>query len=60
MRATAPGWRVKTSAAGAGDRATSAWLGGSIVASLGSFHDMWVSRAEYDEVGAAVVHRKCP
>lgn len=42
------------------ESATSAWIGGSIVASLGSLHEMWVSRKEYDEFGANVLDRKCP
>eukprot|EP01084_Bolivina_argentea_P284034 486644_1 len=37
-----------------------AWLGGSILASLGSFHEMWMSKAEYDEHGAAYVDKKLP
>jgi len=43
-----------------GERAQAAWLGGSIVGSLGAFSDLWLSRSEYDEWGAAVVDRKCP
>lgn len=35
------------------------WIGGSILASLGTFQQMWVSRAEYEEEGAAAVDRKC-
>eukprot|EP01136_Pigoraptor_vietnamica_P012058 Opistho-1_new@51595 len=34
------------------------WIGGSILASLGSFRKMWVSKAEYEEEGAEVLHRK--
>jgi actin-related protein len=37
----------------------SAWTGGSIVASLSSFQQMWISKAEYDESGPSIVHRKC-
>lgn len=36
------------------------WIGGSILASLDSFHQMWISKAEYDEVGVNIVHKKCP
>ena len=42
----------------AADRALSPWLGGSIVGSLGSFHELWVSRKEYQECGASIVDRK--
>ncbi|KAL3801623.1 hypothetical protein HJC23_013128 [Cyclotella cryptica] len=30
----------------------SAWIGGSILSSLGSFQQMWLSRREYDECGS--------
>lgn len=42
------------------DRAICSWLGGSILGSLGSFHEMWVSKRDYDEFGAAIVDKKCP
>ena len=41
------------------DRKFSAWVGGSVLASLSTFQQMWVTRKEYDESGPAVVHRKC-
>jgi len=41
------------------ERKYAVWLGGSILSGLISFHDNWVTRAEYDEGGAAIVHRKC-
>lgn len=34
------------------------WTGGSILASLAAFKTMWVSKAEYDEVGASSIHRR--
>ena len=37
----------------------SAWIGGSILASLSAFQQMWISKQEYDESGPAIVHRKC-
>lgn len=40
-------------------RKYSAWIGGSILASLSIFQDLWVSKEEYDEYGPTVVHRKC-
>ncbi|ODQ64086.1 Actin/actin-like protein [Nadsonia fulvescens var. elongata DSM 6958] len=33
------------------ERKHSAWIGGSILASLGTFHQLWVSKKEYEEVG---------
>lgn len=42
------------------DRDTNAaWIGGSILSALGSFDSMWITKAEYEEAGAAVIHRKC-
>ena len=41
-------------------KAWSLVAGGSILASLGSFQQMWMSKSEYDEHGAALIHRKAP
>ena len=35
------------------------WIGGSIMASLSSFQEMWISKQEYNESGPTIVHRKC-
>lgn len=42
------------------ERAICPWLGGSIMGSLGSFHEMWISKKEYDEYGPNIVGSKCP
>lgn len=34
------------------ERNFSPWIGGSVLASLGTFHQLWVSKKEYEEVGA--------
>ena len=39
------------------ERLHSAYVGGSILASLATFKSMWVSRAEYEEHGSAILHR---
>ena len=41
------------------ERKYSVWIGGSILASLSTFQNMWVSKQEYDECGPSIVHRKC-
>jgi len=41
------------------ERKYSVWIGGSILSSLSSFQTMWISKAEYDESGPGIVHRKC-
>ena len=41
------------------ERKYSGWIGGSIMASLSTFQQLWVTKEEYDEAGPSVVHRKC-
>jgi len=41
------------------ERKYSVWIGGSILASLSTFQQMWISKQEYDEVGPSIVHKKC-
>ena len=36
-----------------------AWTGGSILSSLSTFKQMWISRHEYEEHGPYIVHSKC-
>ncbi|XP_010011639.1 PREDICTED: LOW QUALITY PROTEIN: actin, alpha skeletal muscle [Nestor notabilis] len=35
------------------------WIGGSILASLSTFQQMWISKDEYEDAGPSVVHCKC-
>uniref|UniRef100_A0A2K5DAD6 Uncharacterized protein n=1 Tax=Aotus nancymaae TaxID=37293 RepID=A0A2K5DAD6_AOTNA len=37
----------------------SVWISGSILASLSTFQQMWISKQEYNESGPSIVHRKC-
>lgn len=41
------------------ERKYSIWIGGSVLATLATFQASWVQQAEYQEVGASIVHRKC-
>ena len=41
------------------ERKYSVWIGGSILASLSTFQQMWISKPEYEESGPQIVHRKC-
>jgi actin len=41
------------------ERKYSVWVGGSILSSLSTFQNMWITREEYDESGPAIVHKKC-
>jgi len=41
------------------ERKYSVWIGGSILSALGTFQSMWITKAEYDDAGPSIVHRKC-
>lgn len=41
------------------ERKFASWIGGSIMSSLGSFHQMWISKKEYDEHGPSIVEKRC-
>ncbi|CAB9513851.1 Actin (Fragment) [Seminavis robusta] len=42
------------------ERSCSAWVGASILTSLGSFQQLWLSRNEYQEYGAALAIQRFP
>jgi actin-related protein 4 len=47
--------KVKVQAAGgSSERKFGPWIGGSILSSLSSFHQLWISKAQYEETGASV------
>jgi actin-related protein len=41
------------------DRRYAVWRGGSTLTSLTTFASMWITKEDYDEHGASIVHRKC-
>mmetsp|Transcript_2087 Transcript_2087/g.1958 ORF Transcript_2087/g.1958 Transcript_2087/m.1958 type:complete len:151 (-) Transcript_2087:185-637(-) len=41
------------------DRRYAVWLGGSTLSSLSTFASMWITKDDYNEHGAQIVHRKC-
>lgn len=54
-------YRVKlVQSSSSSERRFSSWIGGSILASLGTFQQMWISKQEYQDVGKNVVEKKCP
>lgn len=60
LSAAYPGARIRISAAGlTSERRFGSWIGGSILGSLGTFHQMWISKQEYDEHGADIVNKRC-
>ena len=50
---------MKVSIVAPPERKYSVWIGGSILASLGTFQQRWISKNEYDESGPSTVHRRC-
>ncbi|CAI5760699.1 unnamed protein product [Candida verbasci] len=47
-----PGLKIRLHAVGnQQERINQSWIGGSVLASLGTFHQMWVTKQEYEEVG---------
>ncbi|KAJ0091391.1 hypothetical protein Patl1_13622 [Pistacia atlantica] len=52
-----PGVRVRVIAPP--ERKHSVWIGGSILASLSTFQQMWITKNEYMESGSSIVHMKC-
>ncbi|KAI5961337.1 ARP4 [Candida theae] len=48
-----PGLKVRLHAVGNSlERINQSWIGGSVLSSLGTFHQMWVSEKEYKEEGS--------
>ena len=41
------------------ERMDSTWIGGSVLTSLSSFQNMWITQAEYKEAGGNIVNKKC-
>ncbi|EME40042.1 hypothetical protein DOTSEDRAFT_178949 [Dothistroma septosporum NZE10] len=41
------------------ERKYGGWIGGSVLGSLGTFHQMWISRQEYEEFGAQIMEKRC-
>lgn len=60
LMALFPGPRVRITAPGnTAERKFASWIGGSILASLGTFHQMWISKKEYEEHGPGIVEKRC-
>ena len=60
LQALYPNAKVRLHAAGnTAERKYGAWIGGSILGSLGTFHQLWISRAEWEEHGSGIVERRC-
>ena len=42
------------------ERSCASWIGGSILTSLGSFQQLWLSKSEYEEYGAKLAIQRFP
>lgn len=51
--------RMKVGVSAPQERSYSVWAGGSVLASLRTFEERWITRDEYNEFGPNIVHRKC-
>jgi len=58
MTALAPA-SIKIKVVAPPERKYSVWIGGSILSSLSTFQEMWISKDQYDESGPQIVHRMC-
>jgi len=57
---TPPSMRLKLVSTNSNtERRYGSWVGGSILASLGTFQNMWISKQEYEESGKSIVDKKC-
>jgi actin len=41
-------------------RRFSAWIGGSLLASMDTMDQCWITKKDYEEHGAQIIHKKCP
>ncbi|KAL7086105.1 hypothetical protein ACP275_14G319300 [Erythranthe tilingii] len=41
------------------ERKYNVWIGGSVLASLSIFQEIWITKGEYEEFGSEIVHSKC-
>lgn len=41
------------------ERKYSVWIGGSILSSLNTFQESWITKEEYNECGPSIIHDRC-
>ena len=51
--------RMKVKMTAPKERKYSVWIGGAILSNLSSFETMWVTKEDFEDGGAGIVHRKC-
>lgn len=40
------------------ERMYASWIGSSVVCSISTFQQMWISKNDYEEIGSQIIHRK--
>lgn len=50
---------IKTDVVATAERKYAAWIGGSMLSSLSTYQNLVISKADFEEVGANIAHRKC-
>jgi actin-related protein len=55
----AQSFKLKVLQGGTLERRFASFIGGSIMSSLGTFQQLWVSKAEYEDEGPSCVERRC-
>lgn len=56
----APSNKIRIHASGnSAERRFGVWTGGSILSSLGTFHQLWISKKEYEETGKSIIEKRC-
>lgn len=53
-------YRCKVIAAKPIERRFASWIGASVLTSLGSFQQMWLSKTEYEEYGVTLASKRFP
>jgi actin-related protein len=59
LAAIPPAFKPRLLAPSPAEREFGAWIGGSIMSSLGTFVHSWMSKAEYEEHGSHHIDFKC-
>jgi actin-related protein len=54
-----PQMAAKIKVVAANERKYCVWIGGSILSSISTFSEMWITKEEFEDAGESIVHRKC-
>jgi actin-related protein len=54
-----PNMATKIKVVAVAERKYCVWIGGSILSSISTFSEMWITKDEFNDAGESIVHRKC-